>query len=750
MGFLTQNTQSTSIIMEIPSRDKYLISGPIAYAVVSEQVNDEAGSQVKGRHHHARGYATGNGTPLRQDTFLTGTSGRTGRAFDVVSGTWKSDSRGVLDTYRILMPDSTPGVVWEAVSHTTTPTIETANLVIGRGFPPVGSSAVYSKSNTYCYLHLCYGNQYDYRIALEYSQPIRLDRTTDGGATWTTVAVASKLGSLERFLAANKNEIPIHIETDGKTGEIWIEIGDGHWLHDAWSNSQLGADPEQLLPNPGKYRLVGSNGWVSLEVYPLRHSEVGLAKNAPLVLAAPHANAANARVVTNALRPSNPDQVVTSSVDTDGQQFTFAAIASLPDAGEGQGSAEAPDLSDMTLLIEEVWGDQVPDDYSIPSSTNINQMRMEQTQTLDDRSRTFTTSGQLVIQNADGRYTGSFGNMAIDVYAGADGPWTLMCSGIAGTGDDGVEYFRSDPTRVVYVPYCDKRVVMQVPLLTEVILDRWAWPAAVRWLARAGNIHPFYLQTIPYWPDGPAGPDCPYSTLAEGTGNNPKYRFTPEMDPWAILSLIVQDMGLPISEGVSLPFYMGFTPDGQFHFEPFDPLSSPPVALFTSYYAPYAGNPAVFPILSELEVYTSTAQLRSEVNLQGLNAWTYQLMQYHAETNVSVRKALGYRFPSLDRTARYSTPSYIEAVGDVQVALSSLPSQVVKFGSFFIPGLRAGMTILVEDGNALGRIGLFVITGIHSICGMRSIDGSSGMRVSQSVITARNVESYPSQAGFIF
>jgi len=750
MGFLTQITQGTSIVTEIPWRDGYLISPPIAYGVVTEEINDEAGSNISGRFHHARGYAAGVGTPKRQDTYKTGTAGRTGRAFTVVSGTWKDDSKSPVDTYRLSMPDSTPGVAWEVKTTAPTATIESANLVLRRGFTPVGSTAVYNKSNTFCYLHLCYGNRYDYRFCVEYGQPFRLERTTDGGATWGTVAIANKLGNTERWLAANNNEIPLRIEPDGDTGEIWIEVGDGHWLHDAWDTSHLGADPDQKLPNPGNYRLIGKNGWVTFEVYPFGHSPVTASKNTPLILAAPHANAANAKVVANALRPDNPELTIDTNVNTDGQQFTFDATASLPDAGDGEGSEEAPALSDMTLLIEEVWGDAVPGDDSLPSNLAIRQMLMEQTQTFDDNSRTLTTSGQIVVQNADGRYTGSFGNMAIDVYAGGDGPWSQMCSGIAGTGEEGIEYYRSDPTRVVYVPYCDKRVVMQVPLLTEVILDRWPIPAAVRFLARSGNVHPKYLLSIPECPDGPAGADCPYPLLASGTGNNPKYRFTPEMEPWSILQMIVQDTGQPISPGVSLPYYMGFTNDGQFHFEAFDPLAQPPVVMFTSNYAPYAGNPSVFPILSAMQVYTSTAQLRSEVNLQGLNAWTYELMQYHAETSVAVRKALGYRFGHLERRAQFSTPEYIQAVGDVDVALSSLPSQVVKFGSFFVPWLRAGMTILVEDANALGRIGLFVITGINSVCGMRSVDGSSGIRVSRSTITARNVESYPSQFGFIF
>jgi hypothetical protein len=749
---LSQFTQGVSIVTDIPSRDGYQISPAVAMGVVTEDLNDEAGSTITGRFHPAKGYAAGIGTPLRQDTYLTGTSGRTGRAFTPISGVWKDDSRGVLDTYRIVTLDSTPGVAWEVVSTGTTPEIEMANVVLRRGFPPVGSSAVYDKAQSFCRLHLAYTNRYDYRFCADYGQPFRLDRTADGGATWGTVAIASKLGNTERWLAQNNNEIPLRFEPDYDTGEMWVEIGDGHWLHDAFGVSHLGANPNLLLPNPGNLRLIGKNGWASLEYYPLRHAPVTTTKATPLKLAAPHANAANAQVVVNGLTPAAAGQMVATSVNTDGQQFTWSATASLPDAGEGQGSDDAPKLSDTTLLIEEVWDDHVPGDASFPQQAVLRQLHMERSQTFDDNSRTKTTSGRLIVQNSDGLYTGVFGNMAIDVYAGdpRGGAYTQVCSGIAGVGEEGIAFLRSDPARLMMMPFSDKRVVMQVPLLTEVILDGWCLYSAVRWLARAGNVHPKYLLSIPYYPDGPADASCPFPILASGTGNNPKYKFTPELDPWYLLGLIVQDTGLPISAGVSLPFYMGFATDGQFHFEAFDPLANPPVALFTTNSSYYAGNPSVFPILGHLEVYNSTAQLRSEVNLQGLNAITYELMQYHAETSTAIRKALGYRYGHLERRAQFSTPEYIQAVGDVDVAISSLPSQVVGFDSFYTPGLEAGMTILVEDARALGRLGLFVITGLHDRSGQKAMDGSSGHRENASTIIARNVEAYPSAFGFIF
>jgi hypothetical protein len=749
---LSQYTQGLSIVTDIPSKKGYVVSPAIAMGVVTEALNDEAGSTITGRYHPAKGYAAGIGTPLRKDTFLNGTAGRSGRAFNVVSGVWKDDSQGVLDTYRIVMADSTPGVVWEVISAATTPELESANVVLRRGFPPVGSALVYDKANTYCYLHLCYGNRYDYRFCVEYGQPFRLDRTSDSGATWGTVAIASKLGNTERWLAANNNEIPVRFEPDQDTGEMWVEIGDGHWLHDVFGISHLGANPDLLLPNPGKLRLIGKNGWVSLEYYPLRHAPVTTTKNTPLKLAAPHANAANAQVVVNGLTPAPAGQTVVTTVNTDGRSFTWSATASLPDAGEGQGSDDAPKLSDSTLLIEEVWDDHVPGDASFPQQAVLRQLHMERTQSFDDTSRTLTTSGKLIVQNSDGLYTGVFGNMAIDVYSGdpRGGAYTRVCSGIAGTGEEGITFLRSDPTRIMIVPFTDNRVVMQVPLMTEVILDGWCLYSAVRWLCRAGNRHPQFLQTIPPWPDGPADASCPWPVLASGTGLNAKYKFTPELDPWYLLGLIVQDTGLPISAGVSLPFYMGDTSDGQFHFEAFDPLANPPSALFTTNYSYYAGNPSVFPILGQLEVFNSTAQMRSAVNLQGLNAITYELMQYHAETSSSVRKALGYRYEHLERRAQFSTPEYIQAVGDVDVAISSLPSQIVALDSFYTPGLEAGMTILVEDARALGRLGVFVITGLHDRSGQKSIDGSSGARENVSSIIARNVEAYPSQYGFIF
>jgi hypothetical protein len=741
-------TQTVAIATDIAGAFSYQSSPAIAWPIIIGQLNDESGASIEGRYHHAKGHASGVPTPLRQDTYSTGVTGRTGRAFDVVSGTIYSDFRGQYDTFGIGATDSTPGVAWEIVSNTTTTLMEPCEIILRRGDLPIGNLSVYNATNTYTYLHFAYGNRVDYRLAYNYSQPFRLQLTRDGGGTWNTVAIAKDLGSVERYLKTHGNEIRIRFEPDYDSGAVWIEIGDGCWLHDAMGKGNVGANTDLLLPNPGRVRLIGKNGWMTFEYFPVRHGSVTVNKpqDTGLRLAAPHENASSARLVGNGLTKAASGQNNTYAVNTDGQTFGWSLTASLPDAGEGQGSYFAPKLSDATMLIDETWSDRVPGDGSLNSvEVILRSMHCGFTKTFDDNSRILRTSGRLAVNNYDSLYTGVVGNLALNLFTSVNwGQLFQQLSGVAGVDEEGLAYVKSAGSSLFELPFSDKRVMMMVPLMTEIILDGWCIYAAVRWLARAGNIHPRYLLSIPYWPDGPADSSCPYPVLPSGTGNNPKLKFTPEMVIWSILQYLVQKTGFPVKPGLSIPYYMGFTTDGQFHFEAYDPLSFPPAAMYTTDSTMIAPNSAIFPIVEEIRVWNSTSGLRSEVNLQGLDAQTFQLKQYHSETSVAVRKALGYRYPWMERNAAFGTDEYITGAGDTATVVASQPSQVVQFAAPRVPWMLPSQTIVVADRGALGRVGTFVVTNIQSAEGTRP---KTPYRDGTDIITARNVEGYPSAYG---
>jgi hypothetical protein len=743
-------TQTIAVATDIAGAFSYVGAPALAWPIVIGDMSNEGGASIEGRHNPKKGHAAGVPTLLRQDTYLTGTSGRTGRAFNVVSGTIYSDFRGQYDNFGIGATDSTPGVAWEVVSATTTAQMEPCEIILRRGDLPFGSVGVFNRTNTYTYLHFAYGNRVDYRLAYEYGQPFRLQLTTDTGATWKTVATARDLGSVERYLKAHGDEIRIRFEADYLSGSVWIEIGDGHWLHDAMGTGKVGADPALLLPNPGRIRLIGKNGWMTFEYFPVRHGAVSADKpmSTGLRLASPHPNAASARIVTNGLTKTPDGQNTSYTVNTDGTSFGWSLNASLPDAGEGQGSAFAPVLSDATMLVDEVWYDRVPGDTSLTSQeVYLRAMHCAPCQTFDDNARVLRTSGRLTVNNYDGLYSGGvYGNLALNLFTSVGfGQYVQQLSGVAGVDEEGMKLCRSAGSGLFEIPFSDKRVMMMVPLMTEIILDGWCLYAAIRWLARAGNIHPRYLLSIPYWPDGPADSSCPYPVLPSGTGNNPKLRFTPEAIVWTILQYLTQSAGYPVSPGLSIPYYMGFTPDGQFHFVPYDPLAFPQSAMYTTDSTILDPNSGIFPIVDNLAIYTSTAGLRSEINFQGLDAITFQLKQYHSETSVAVRKALGYRYPWMERKASFGTDEYITGAGDTATQVASQLAQVLMFPAPRVPWLRASQTIVVSDAKDLGRVGTFVVTNIESVEGTKP--RNTRYRDGIDIITARNVEGYPSAYG---
>ena len=712
-------------------------------------LNGESGASIEGRYHPKKGHASGVPTVLRQDTYVAGTASRTGRAFNVVSGTIYSDFRGQYDTFGIGATDSTPGVAWEVVSAGTTPQMEPCEIILRRGDLPFGSVGIYSPTTTYTYLHFAYGNRVDYRLAYEYSKPFRLQLTVDGGATWKTVGIARDLGSVERYLKTNGNEIRIRFEPDYLTGSVWVEIGDGHILHDAMGKGNVGADSSLLLPNPGRIRLKGANGWMTFEYFPVRHGSLTVNKpqETGLKLASPHPNGAAARIAVNGLTKTPDGQNNTYTVSTDGQTFGWSLTAALPDAGEGQGSYFAPKLSDATMLIDEVWADRVPGDASLNSvEVYLRSLHCATTRTFDDQARVLRTSGELTVNNYDNLYTGVYGNLAMNLFTSVNfGQAYQQLSGVAGVDEEGLKFLKNAESNLFKLPFSDKRVMMMVPLMTEIIFDGWCIFSAIRWLARAGNIHPRFLLSIPYWPDGPADSSCPYPVLPSGTGNNPKLRFTPEMIIWSIVQFFVQTTGFPVSPGLSIPYYMGFTTDGQFHFEPYDPLAFPPAAMYTTDSTMIAPGYGVFPIVDNIAVFTNTAGLRSEVNFQGLDALTFQLKQYHSETSVAVRKALGYRYPWMERKASFGTDEYITAAGDTATAVASQIATVICFPAPRVPWMSPSQTIVVSDAGALGRVGTFVVTNIQSAEGTQPRNPK--YRDGIDIITARNVEGYPSAYG---
>jgi hypothetical protein len=755
--------QAVVLIADLIATDGFLLQPPLAWTATAEQINAESGSTITGRYIESTGEAAGQPLPKRQDTFLHGTSGRTGRDFTAVTGTWQDDwVSPQYDSYGLLFPDSTPGASFEVVSYGTTPRIEAAEIILRRGLPPAGSSSAHTPQNNYAYLHLAYQSDSgrDYRLAFEYGQPIRLDYSEDGGTTWQPVAIARALGSVERYLAAHNNEIRINVRPYQERGVLVVEIGDGSYLRHKPTDVTLDSDQTILdvLPEPGNLRLLGQNGWVTLEYYPHRYQQVTIRKGSR-DFGTPLANLGNAVVTTGALADYDADQTVSYGIDSaDGQNVGWSVTASLPDAGDSLGSAEPPRLTEGTLLLPSMWTFDGSDLGLLPDIgvQVLKTMRVEEVQTWDDATRTLSTSMLVSNNNYLLEYVGAFGHRAIQILASNDNTtFVPRFQGIAGCGERGLHLFRQDPARLFGVPCSDLRFKMAVSLGEEMLFDGWCLFSAVRFLCERGNIHPgLYLQTIPDWPYGPTDASCPYPVLSKGTGRSANYRFTPDQLVWNALQLLAQDTGSledlaqdPRYSGgltMSLPYYMGWDMRDiplygrpQFRFEPFDPANLLPKILYST------NDPTGLAQIEEIEVYNSVDQMRTELAFEGMDADALERITTYRAQPPDVLATVGFRRPWQERSARYGSAAALAARTETAAAQASLPTQTVHLRVPFQPGIFAGDRVLVLDAGALGGVGDFYITELRNVYGLTDLSGRSGTQECYSLLTARALTNTP-------
>ena len=279
-----------------------------------------------------------------------------------------------------------------------------------------------------------------------------------------------------------------------------------------------------------------------------------------------------------------------------------------------------------------------------------------------------------------------------------------------------------------------------VPLDQEVIFDGWCLYSAVRFLAECGNIHPQYLSAIPLYvppgatmdaPYGPAGYDCPYPVLPRGTGLNALYRELPDRTIWSILQELVQDSGVtdPYTGGIA-PFYTGFDTGGNLHFEPIFWPEKDIVIGYSEY------DPSGIGQIEDISVYNSAAQMRTAVDLQGIDPKTYELLYQHIAMPDAVLQAMGFRFPLMDRSPRYSG-AYMQQVANSIAIQAAQPQTIIRIKAPFHPEVFAGNLCYISEAACIGGTELCVIEELYSCYGMQDTSGRSGYRDCYSVITAR-------------
>jgi hypothetical protein len=214
----------------------------------------------------------------------------------------------------------------------------------------------------------------------------------------------------------------------------------------------------------------------------------------------------------------------------------------------------------------------------------------------------------------------------------------------------------------------------------------------------------------------------------------PRYLFGPEVSAWAALGMLARERAdISTATGEALPYFYGFDTAGQFRFEALDTTGLSPVMSYSDADPGGEGQ-----IIGELRVLNSTAEMRSDIAFEGIDARTGAEFAVHITQPEAVRQAVGFYYPWQERSPRFAPGAEgslpLRALAAARVA--SYPQQTVQFLAAFLPWVYAGQKVLVSEQKSLGGTGEFLITALRSRYGMC---GVGGIRESISEITARRI-----------
>ncbi len=720
----------------------YLEQTPQYYQVLANQLNQENTTSVDGRYSEPRGeiHGTASGGGNLQDTYLLGTAARSGIGFQVIAGQgWTSNEYH--SEYHVngigLVSGGVQTSPSEVVSSGAYETIPSCEIIVRRGQPPVAAmgtpNTTHTSENNYCYITLGHQSQnsVSLRIELVYGKPVRVSCSYDG-STYKPVNSPRDLGNLERYLIGNDREMRIKVSPDAAYQVLNLEFGDGDHVTFAPSKSLITQQAEgetRTLPLYGKHRFQVLNATFRGFILPSRFKPIVVERLTPHDFGTPQVGMSDAYILHNSLTQSSPDQKLETMVSTDGQSVKYTATVSRPDAGDGMGSAEPPVLSDIGFIIPPIWATSDPASTATWGPTAGNPSEVLRTQSIqilevfDDISQTAYQSGVVTVNNYDGAYNGSYGHVACKVDASAvrGGAFDRLFTGWGGSGE-GIVFERNDPKHTMTMRLQDRSLSMQPGLNDEQTFDGWYLFGIVRWLAQTGGIHPRYLQSIPELKYGPAQPgdyvdtdqSGLYYALPRGYGINPRYRYPIGMSIWSILQDLVTKLAtIDPTTGLPLRWYMGFDTYGNFHFEPISFVDKQPVAMYSSRNLDGTG---MYMITNGLRVTNSIENLRTSLDLMGIDALTYELLYYHLPMPEYVKHAVGFRFPYQERHASYASEEYIKYIAQAAAIQCSLPVQRLNFTVPYTGFVHAGDVIGVSEQKTLGGGGYYKIDEIaHNI-----------------------------------
>jgi len=693
------NPIARAFVGGMPTYRGWQVAPPLAWHTVAMAFHAESGSEHNGRIENDE-TLRGIGTPILQDSYFSDAShivlpGYTysGTTWSVVSGTWRDD---LVDSKAnktgLISHDS--GVNSQiSVIQTTAALPANCQLVLGRGWtPPSPDPTQYSATNYYTKLRIPLTGRTQYQVVIAYGEPFSLEYTEDGGATWKRVHTPKASVRSEDQLRELSYRLVFTVKIDKVKGVFEVEIeGFGTLRHSPKVKTAITQTTESV-----KISLTAKNGWASLQYFPMRHASLTASKSSLKIPG--DVQGRQPFLVLNALNGQSRDQTNTATFSTDGRAISYNATASLPDAGGGTGSAEPPVIADATLVLPAVWSNNVDGrpDYRF---AQLPLCEVVEQHVFDPTARVRTSGAMLTCHNHDLSLKEFVGNLACDVDLSNGGQFVRRITGISRNPT----FLSSGYNVKTRFSVTDHSLILMEPIGQEVVLDGWEYGSVVRYICEVCGLHPRWIAPqLPLYippgataaaPYGPASYDCPYPTLPRGTGLNARHKYLPSQSGWSILQELVADRAVynPMTLGWDA-FWMGFDPIGLFHFEPYRALFEPIKRVYSDKDASGQGQ-----CIGQIEWSVSTDDLRTHIHLQGIDAFTNELLVAHREMAPWVKALSGFPRKMIERSPRFTSEEQMEGVLNGMTFPASLPDLTGHFTAPFHPDVFPMDVVRVYD-----------------------------------------------------
>lgn len=631
------------------------------------------------------------GNPQYDNTYISGFGGPGGRPFTVTSSSPVAPVAITLPeigksciAFESNLASATFDII--DVAAVTTTKLNHNQILLRRGIDKTNAQKTT--------IELASGDTTNYRIVMDIVKGISLDYY-DGNQWNIGVDRVQEIKNLNRYMRQNFDEIRLSIIPDTSRQIMLIMIGDDDfYLRHSPPRPKNGvAGSTTSLPTKERYRIYGNAGWCQIAVYPFAYSNPIIVNKSGKQIPA-SANINNAKVLSNGSGRDHQEVSTTlSNVSVDSNnKASYTATISTTDP------TIPPTGSEITFYIQPEWIFDSP--YRDPGPIGV--VGIMEYESFDEATRLLTRSADVLCDNMPTNLSGTYGDFAAQLTVGNGSTSAVTLTGMT----NGKWSFEGGPgERTASIKLVDNTYKMRVPILQEVNFDAWALPDAVHTVLSLGEISPLYRQNIPVYKGVGrvhAYENCPFPTLPQGTGNNPKMNFLPDARAIDILMELAQDGRPDPLTGKVSPYYTGTDVYGQWFFLPYDPSLLPVTAYYTD-----ASNGGQYGI-QHISIVNDIGDIRTSLDFQGQDPFTGELLYLHYDLSAN-RNILGQNFGWFMRESRFASENYLNSIARSAAVLASIPTETVILTLPYDPTVHCAAKIGISESSTLKGSGLYVV-----------------------------------------